>query len=119
MVETDNIIKIGLTQKIEEVKRENLRIISQRDRMLEAIDKKTEADETNHTTEIEKNNTRKGNLTNTRHQGHRLEDTIIMIEEIDRTLGTETNMKETMIDRIKIDETRVQTSTGKRPIEVY
>ena len=119
MVEIDSIIKIGLTQKIEEVKRENLKIINQRDRMLEAIDKKIEADETNHTIEIEKNSIKNGNLTNTRHQGHHLEDTTIMIEETDRTLGTEINMKETMIDRIEIDETRVQTSTGMRPIGVY
>ena len=103
----------------EEGKRENLKITSLSDRMLEAIDKKIEADETNHTIETGKNSTKKGNLTNTQHQGHHREDTLIMIEETGQTLGIEINMIETMIDRIEKNETRVQTSTGMRPIGVY
>ena len=105
--------------KIKEDKNGNLKITNQKDQMLEAIDRRTEADETNHTIGAEKNSTKKENQIDTQHQGHHREDTITMTKETDRTLGTETNMKETMIDRVEKKETKVQTSTGMKQIGAF
>ena len=87
--------------------------------MLGAIDRKIEADKTNHTIEAEKNNIKKENQTDIQHQGHHREDTTTMTRETDLTLGTETNMKETMIDRVEKKETKEQTSTEMKKIGAF